>query len=145
MSRTEIGARVDKRRRAVSSRGVGMGRTTTRKQFPELPSDRPWREQVLQWISDHDLSQEEFASQIGVSQGAISDTLNEENKGFRVRTSFVVPISEHTGIGLPLAARLEIAGKELANNGTPDQYRSIVEKAEALAEALTRGGRSRKK
>jgi predicted XRE-type DNA-binding protein len=103
----------------------------------ELPTDQPWRREVLEWLRRNEMTQTTLATWVGVSQSVISNMLNEKNQSFRARSEFVRRVGEATGIGLPITARAEIAMKRIVESGNQEASSAAALQIEALAEHVT--------
>lgn len=77
-----------------------------------LPHDPMWRAQLKQWLADKGVTYAELGKWVGGSQGTVSNILNQEVE----RSEYVERISVAVGIQLPTIARLEIAGRQLAES-----------------------------
>jgi predicted XRE-type DNA-binding protein len=108
----------------------------------ELPTDRPWRQEILEWLKRNEMTQTTLATWVGVSQSVISNMLNEKNQSFRARSEFVRKVGEATGIGLPITARAEVAMKRIVESGNEEASSAAALQIEALAEHVTTRHRS---
>lgn len=77
-----------------------------------LPHDSMWRSALKQWLAEKGVSYSELGKWVGGSQGTVSNILNQDVE----RSEYVERISVAVGIPLPTIARLEIAGRQLAES-----------------------------
>jgi predicted XRE-type DNA-binding protein len=104
----------------------------------ELKSDKPWREKVWAFLESHDMNQQDLAEWIGVAQSVVSNVISDTNKQFKPRHEIVGKISEAVGIGLPVAARMDLAVQRAQDAGHPEVADAAALSLEALIEHLLR-------
>lgn len=106
-----------------------------------LPSDKPWRDKVHAFLKQNEMTQQDLADWVEMSQGSLSDVISDSNVRFKPRHEYVGKIGEAVGIGLPDQARIELAVIRLQEAGYPEQVESTAFNLEAIIEKIERGKR----